>query len=472
MALSGRRWVPSPPDPGLAGALLLGAASVLVGLGASSLFVDEVYSWQAARLPLGEVHAKVLADEVAPDTYYLALHAWIRAFGDGEWIMRLPSAVAAIALVAAVWWLAAAIDRRAAASAAVLCALSPLVLQYGQQVRSYVFAMLAVTLAAGAAIRCAQAAGARRRAFFWAAVALCVAAFWINYTSAVASFPILLWLLVARDLVPARERFVGVGAAVAICAALLPQALHQLRLHPAGLEGFAGMTFRNLTGVVGAPFDGRVSAGALPQAIAAVLCAAALAGVLSRRSGRWAGARGLALLAALPIVALIVRTLAGADVLASRYVAVAAPLVIVVVALWATRLPAALRLAVVALLAGIALAGSIRSHLPEGHDSDVRALSEHVAEHASPGEAIVVSDVVGLTVFSYYLPRALPPGFPALTVHDPRVKTLPGMWLVTRPGVDPDWPPEHFAALFAYPEARGQRTFPANAPYAVTHLTR
>ena len=445
---------------------------MLAGLGASSLFVDEVLSWQAARLPLSEVHAKVRADEVAPDTYYLALHGWIRLFGDDEWVMRVPSAMAAIALVAAVWWLAAAVDRRAAATAAVLCALSPLVLQYGQQVRGYVFAMLAVTLAAGSAIRCARSPGPRRRAFFWATLAFCVAAVWINYTAGAVALPILLWLLVARDLVPARERFVGVGIAAALCAALLPQALHQLRLHPAGIEGFAVMTFRNLIGVVGAPFDGRVSPGALPQAVAAVVCATAVAVVIARRSGGWAGARGLALLAGLPIVALIVRTLAGADVLISRYVAVAAPLVLVVVALWVTGLPAVLRYVVVALLVGIALLGSIRSHLPEGHDSDVRALSQHVADHASPGEALVVSDVVGLTPFSYYLPRTLPPGFPAYTVRDPRLRTVPGIWLVTRPGVDPDWRAEEFAALFGFPEAGGQRRFPANAPYVVTHLTR
>ena len=464
---SGRSW-----SDGLAGALLLGAASVLIGLGASSLFVDEVYSWQAAHLPLGEIHAKVLADEVAPDTYYLGLHGWIRVFGDDEWIMRLPSALAAIALVGAVWWLAAAVDRRAAPTAAVLCALSPLVLQYGQQVRSYVFAMLVVTLAVGSAVRCAQAAGTRRRPYFWATLALCVAAFWINYTAGAVCFPILLWLLVTRDVVPARERFFGVGVAAAICAALLPQAMHQLRLHPAGLEGFAGMTFRNLSNAVGAPFDGRIFAGGLPQAIAALACAVALVVVIARPGGRWPGARGVALLGALPIVALIIRTLAGADVLISRYVAVAAPLVIVAVALWATRLPKVLQFAVVGLLAGIALVGSIRSHLPEGHDSDVRAVSAYVAEHASPGEAIVVSDVVGLTVFSYYLPRELPPGFPAYSAHDTRVKTTPGIWLVTRPGVDPNWRAEDFAALFEFPKAGTQRTFRANAPYVVTHLSR
>src|SRR5688572_7759076 len=106
--------MPARMDPRLLGALAVCAISVLAGLGASSLFVDEVLSWQAARLPAGEIHDKVLADEVAPDTYFLGLHGWIVAFGDSEWVMRLPSALAAIALVGAVWWLAVAVAGRRA----------------------------------------------------------------------------------------------------------------------------------------------------------------------------------------------------------------------------------------------------------------------------------------------------------------------------------------------------------------------
>ena len=461
-------------DPWLFGALLVGAVSVLAGLGASSLFVDEVLSWQAARLPVSHLHDKVLADEVAPDTYFLGLHGWIVAFGDSEWVMRLPSAVAAIALVGAVWWLAVGVaDRSVAAVAAGLCAVSPLVLQYGQQVRAYVFAMLAVTLATGAAVRCARADGDRRGRWFAATLALCVASFWIHYTAGLVVFAILLWLLAARGLLTAGRRVLGVGVAAFLCAGLLPQIEHQTALHPGGLEGFAGMTFRNAAKVVAAPFDGRISPGDLLQAVAAALCGIALVHVLSRRGGAWTGVRGVALLAVVPLLAVFARTLAGdADVLTSRYVAVAAPLILVVVAAWVVSLPKGPGIAAAVTLAAVGVTGSVRAHLPEGHESDVRALTRHVAEHASPGEAIVVSDVVGLTTFSYYIPRELPAGFPAFSFGDTRWRSAPGIWLVVREGIDRSFTPEALATALGFSRPGEQRRFEANAPYVVTHLRR
>jgi mannosyltransferase len=425
----------------LPAALVTGALSYLGGLGASSLFVDEVYSWLAARVPFDQVHDVVRANEVAPDTYYLGLHGWIAAFGDDEWVMRLPSAVAAVALVAAVWWLALPVaGRRAAVIAAGLCALSPLVLQYGQQVRAYVFAMLAVTLAAGAAVR---------HRFVWTLV-LCVVAFWIHYTAGLVVAGLLVWLLARAD-VPAGRRIAGVGVAAALCALLAPLISHQTGLHSGGLEGLADFTLPNLEKVVGAPFDGR-----RPELLgpAALLCLVALV----RARGTL---RVLAVLAAVPLLAVIARTLAGADVLASRYVAVAAPLILVVVAGWAVTLPRAGRAVVVGALAVIALIGSVRSHLPDGRYADVRGVARYVARHAGPGEALAVSDAVGLTDFAYYGPRELPRGFPAYATSDPRAGRHRGVWVVTLERSDP-------------PVTGGvsRRTFRAAADLVVTHVTR
>lgn len=90
----------------LAAILAVAGLNLTWGLGASSLFVDEVYSWRAASVPLGELFHRVRFDEVAPPTYYVFLHEWIGRLGSqAEWVMRLPSALAGIALVGATYWL-------------------------------------------------------------------------------------------------------------------------------------------------------------------------------------------------------------------------------------------------------------------------------------------------------------------------------------------------------------------------------
>ena len=157
-----------------------------------------------------------------------------RCFGDDEWVLRLPSAVAAIALVAAVWWLALPLGgRRAATIAALFCALSPLVLQYGQQARGYVFAMLLVTLAVGSrcgggSSRPSPSASPRSGSATPSASSSsrsCSGCCWSATTC----------------------RSGGASPASAPRSALprlVPQLRDQLDLHPAGLEGFAHMTSR------------------------------------------------------------------------------------------------------------------------------------------------------------------------------------------------------------------------------------
>lgn len=61
--------------------LALAAVNVFVGLDASSLYLDEAFSWRAASAPGGEIAERVRTDEVAPPTYYVALHSWTELAG-------------------------------------------------------------------------------------------------------------------------------------------------------------------------------------------------------------------------------------------------------------------------------------------------------------------------------------------------------------------------------------------------------
>jgi mannosyltransferase len=458
-------------------ALVLAAVSLLVGLGASSLFIDEVYSWQDAAGSITQVQAHVRADEVAPATYFFALNLWIKLFGDAEWVMRLPSALAAIALVAAIAWLARrAAGREAAALAAGLAAVSPLVLQYGQQARGYVFAMLAVTVAAALALEFARAAPVRRRRLYVATLAACVVAFWIHYSSGLVVFVVLAWLATRSELLTRRERLAGVGTAAVLCLVLFGQLRDQLHRHPAGLEGFANFTGVNLAKVLAAPFDGRhvQSAGAPLQKLAAVLCAWALVSLLRRRSEPWAGLRGVAALGAIPVAIMIVRAAGGPDVLTSRYVAVAAPFILIALAAWVVRLPARRAAAAAVVLLAIAVTGTIQSHLPRGRDADARGAIGLVADRAAPGEPILVTPQVGLTVINYYRRHDLPAGFDAIDLSEPdalaRARGHRGAWLITFEGNGPQ--PSAAAARFLGYRLGAQRTFDGNGRLTVSHLVR
>ena len=163
--------------------LALGALVLSYRLGAASLFVDEVYSWRAAASGLGALLHRVHVDEVAPPTYYLLLHGWISLLGtDAEWALRLPSAVAGLSLIGLTFWLANELGgRRAGTIAATATAVSPLVLEYGQQARAYVFVMAAVTLAVAAAARAARSEDLGPR---WLALSAAAAgaALWIHYS--------------------------------------------------------------------------------------------------------------------------------------------------------------------------------------------------------------------------------------------------------------------------------------------------
>ncbi len=121
------------------GPAVLAAVLSVIGLTARSLGFDE-----GATISIVSQHGAALGRAIARDGgnmsgYYLLMHVLVGAFGDGPWVLRLPSVgfaaltpgfVAAIALT--LWR-----DRRVAAVAAVLCAVSLPLIYWGQTARGY-----------------------------------------------------------------------------------------------------------------------------------------------------------------------------------------------------------------------------------------------------------------------------------------------------------------------------------------------
>jgi uncharacterized membrane protein len=398
---------------GLAGALIVALVELSERLGASSLFVDEVYSWRAADVPLTELLHRVRVDEVAPPTYYVMLKVWIALFGsDSEAVMRALSVVAAVATVAAVYWVANLLAGRLIGSvAALLAAVSPLVLEYGQEVRAYAWAMLAVTVAAGAVLQAEQDA---RRRVRWLALgaAAAIASLWLHYSAILVIAPLTAFVLASHGWLSRGQRLrftvaVGIGGAL-----VLPILRAQFQAgHQNAVAAIAQLTADNVKRVIGAPFDRTYN---LLSATSATLgCALVLAAVilllLPRARANLSHPRLLAGLAATAPALLLLVTATGTKVLISRYDAVAVPFIVIALAATiAVFRPAGLLVVVVALV--IAVPASIRAHQVDRAYPDTRAAMTIVSRHWLPGDVLIIGTgypAIGYNL-QYYATHLLP----------------------------------------------------------------
>ena len=392
----------------VAAATAIAAANFLWQLGTSSLFVDEVYSWGDASAPLGDLFQRLRENEVTPPAYFAALHGWIGWLGaESEWAMRLPSALCAILLVPVLYDLA----RRTAGitagiAAALFGALSPLVLDYAQQVRGYAPAMLVCALVAACTLRAVEQG---RHAARWALAAglLAALAYSIHYTTAFATAPFLGWLLLTRSL-PRWGRAAAVAPLAVAGLALLPLMLDQLESgRQAAISPFARLTFENALSVLGTPWDSRADEPNAFRLVAAAVTVPAIAWTLTR--GGHSG-RAIGLAAAGPVAASFVATLVSDDALITRYTSISAPFAIVAVAAAITALPAGRRLLAAGAVLLVAATGTTRGHGEEARFADARAAVDRIAREWDASDPIITPphDVTVDLPVLYYAGRELP----------------------------------------------------------------
>lgn len=143
----------------MAAACLVAGLLRVYHLGHQSLWVDEVITWQSAGGLYPLIVRHFFANVHGP-LHQFFVFVWIQLFGDSELALRLPSALATVALVPVFAALARRLlGERAWAPAAWMAALSPFLVWYGQEARNYSFALLFAVLAAWAAVRWHQRAG-------------------------------------------------------------------------------------------------------------------------------------------------------------------------------------------------------------------------------------------------------------------------------------------------------------------------
>ena len=133
--------------------ILLAFARLVWRLDAKNLWLDESFSLQRAEsswadifrgiIPLSDgVHTVQTIDQ-HPPVFFALLGLAVRLLGKSEFALRLPSVAAATLFVPICWALARRLARRGLlppatpAFAALLAAISPFYLWYGQEVRMY-----------------------------------------------------------------------------------------------------------------------------------------------------------------------------------------------------------------------------------------------------------------------------------------------------------------------------------------------
>jgi mannosyltransferase len=133
--------------PGLALMVLAGAALRFSTLDLQSFWGDETLTVARVNSGFGDMLSQLTSQENSPPLYFVVAWLWSQAFGSGEIGLRSLSALCGVATIPLVYLLGRELcSQRVGLVAAALFALSPLMVHYGQEARSYALTVLLVTL--------------------------------------------------------------------------------------------------------------------------------------------------------------------------------------------------------------------------------------------------------------------------------------------------------------------------------------
>jgi mannosyltransferase len=204
------------------GLTLLAALLRFPTLDRQSFWSDEAITVLLTRMDFRGLLSTISTTESTPPVYYLLAWVWTKALGDGEVGLRSLSALAGVATVPVAYLGGAALlGRRVGVAAAALVAVSPPLVWYSQEARSYALAVLLVA-ASFAAFAYALREPTAPVLAVWAttsALACCT-----HYFAAFVVGAEAVWLLATHREVPVR---LAVGAVTACAVALAPLALEQ-----------------------------------------------------------------------------------------------------------------------------------------------------------------------------------------------------------------------------------------------------
>lgn len=420
--------------------LAIVASIVLRFVATSHLWLDEALSVNIARLPLSDL-PDALRHDGAPPLYYVLLHFWMRAFGEGDTAVRSLSAVFSIATYPAMYFAGRRLAGRFGGWAALLVfASSPFAFRYATEARMYSLVMFLVAWGYLATLRALERPSIGRCALVTLVVAgLLYSHNWSYYLLATVGGVLLLrawrgstaaarrgaWLVIAA---------MGVGA---LCyVPWLPVVKYQLahtgtpwgdpQLPWSGFPGFV----RQFAGIGQAGQPGLSTYYYYYAALAIVLPLLALFGAAvddfhidldlrTRPLVRWEAVVGVGSI----LVGLVLSYLAG-TAFDGRYASIGAPLILLCIAMGVTVFAnPTWRVGVLVLLVLLGFVGGVRN--ARAQRTQAAEVASVIRARAEPGDVVV------------YCPDQLGPAVHRVLGDDLGLKevTFPSL----RPPAQVDW---------------------------------
>jgi mannosyltransferase len=387
-------------------------AVMLWGIRGSSYWRDEAATLAAVRRPFGDLVSMLGNVDAVHGAYYMIIWVVVRLGGTGEFVTRLPSALAMAAAAAG----AAAIGRRlvsprAGLFAGLLFAALPKVSWFGQDARSYAMVTALATAASYLLVRLLNAGDPRRR--WLAAYAASLAGLGVANVFALLIVPAhgLTMLLAARHarrrpgttaVPPLASWAAAAGLAVTAVSPLAVLAYHERRqigwIQDAHTGGLASV--RQLVGPL-----------AVFELMVLIMACAIMLGALHGPGGISAGLPPRLQAVCLPWLLLPPAALLSwsliQPVYTFRYILFCVPAVALLggAALAATGRAAGTVALVLVVLAG--LPAQLTERDPDGHGDNIRGIDLVIARHARPGDGVYYLDD-GARAFEAAYPYGLP----------------------------------------------------------------
>jgi mannosyltransferase len=437
---------------------VLAAVLSMIEITGRSLGFDE-----GATATIAAQHGSALGSAIAHDGgnmsgYYLLEHVLIAAFGNGELVLRLPSAVAYVATVAVVGTIGLRLLRRSAGFAAgLLCAVSLPLVFWAQSARGYALMVAFVAAAFLVLVIAAEPRTTVRRPVtdlrigHWFAFTILMAL--ATYSSYVAVLVIPAQFLV---LLPAGHRralrpfLISFAAYALLCVPLFVLAVRrgsgQLFWVPRPTHKIELQVLEALTSAAFQPSFHRTSTTILLLVITGVALIAIAAWVLRTL---WRGARswelGLVLAwFAVPVAITFVYSLIAQPLFQPRNVLMSVPPVALLLAAALThrRVP---RIAAIVALAGLVGLRALQLAPSYGVSPEPwQQATAYVLARARPGDCIAFYPLDGRMAFQYYIgtartadrraPRSILPvvGWGAVKPYVERYETLSPAQITSR----------------------------------------
>lgn len=408
-----RRWADSS-WPLLALVTAVGAALRLYGLDRESLWNDELSAWTQYRLATWQEVVRAVST-YHPPGYWTLMHIWVRALGDSETMLRLPSALAGIAVIPALF----ALGRRLYGPpegliAAALTATAWTPIYYSQEARAYMLLMLSVVLSSSWLVDLARALRDQRPLPVAATVGYVLAAelaCYLHYAGLL--FTVLQAALMALLF---HRRPAALIRLAAIYGVVLLGYLPWLRRATTELAGGPEwLRPPELTSValfVRSLFNESNAIAGLALALWATLVARAAELVRRGQARRLASSPDALLVAWLvvPIAILYLRSRFGAPVFGDRYLITVAPAAYLFTARAVTQLPfPRMSTPVVATLLPALLVGHllfVKQYFTRPRKEQFRDAAAYLVRHDVPGaRAVIVACAWNGEYFDYYLER-------------------------------------------------------------------